>query len=82
MSRIQALILSFVTACLPAGTTVELAVLGEANLVIRLAHGAILNAGAAFLGLVANQAPKFFIGHSERLTFRYEFLPIYSAAKR
>jgi hypothetical protein len=76
------IVLGFVTACLPAGSTVELAVLGEANRKIRLAQGAILDASAAGLGLVANQATKFFVGHCERLTFRYEFLPLYSAAKR
>jgi hypothetical protein len=66
------LVLGFVAACVAAVSTVELAVLGEANPVIRLAQGAILNARAAFLGLIANQATKFFEGHRERLTFRIE----------
>jgi hypothetical protein len=76
------LVLRFVVACLPAVNTVILAVLGEAKREIRLAQGAILYAGAAFLGLVANCAKKFFLGHCQRLTFRIELVPAYFAAKR
>ncbi len=76
------IVLGLVAAGLPAIRSVELAVLGEANPVIGLAQGAILNARAAVLRLVADDATKFFVGHSERLTFGIEFLPTHSAAKR
>jgi hypothetical protein len=75
------LFLGFVVACFTAVCTVKLAILGEANRVIRMAQSAILYAGAAVFGLVADQAAKFFVGHSERITFRIELLPIYSDAK-
>jgi hypothetical protein len=64
------LILRFVTADFPAVRTVELAILGEAKGVIRLAQGAILNARAAVLGLVADQTPKLLVGHSETPHFQ------------
>jgi hypothetical protein len=76
------IVLGFVATGLPAISTVELAVLGEAKAVIRLAQGAILNARAALLRLVADNATKFFVGHRERLTFGIKPLPTHSAAKR
>ncbi len=75
------LVLRFVIACLPAICTVKLAVLGEADTVVRFAQSAILHARAAVFGLVANQATKYLRGHSERLTFRIELLFGYCPAK-
>jgi hypothetical protein len=59
-----------------------LAVLGEAKREIRLAQSAILNARAAFFGLITNGAKKFFLGHCQRLSFRRELVPAYFPAKR
>jgi hypothetical protein len=66
------IVLGFVAACLPAVSTVELAVLGEANPVICLAQRAILDARAQLFRLIANQALEFFVRHNQRLTFRIE----------
>lgn len=57
------LILGFVAANFPAVCAVKLTILGEAKRVIRLAQGAILNARAATLGLIANQTAEFLVGH-------------------
>ena len=59
------LVLGLVIARLPAVSAVKLAVLGEANPVIRLAQRAILDARAQLFGLIANQAMKLLVCHSQ-----------------
>jgi hypothetical protein len=69
---ISKIVLGLVPARLAAIRAIELAVFGEANPVIRLAQGAILDARAAGFRLIANQALEFFVGHNQRLTFPIE----------
>ena len=57
------LILGLVIADFPAVGAVILPVGGEANRVLPMAEGAILNASAFAFGLVTNEATKFLVGH-------------------
>jgi hypothetical protein len=75
------IILRLVPAGLAAIVAVVLAVLGEANLIIRLAQRAILDAVAGLFRAVTNQTLQFFVGHGKRLTFRAQRLPTHSRAK-
>jgi hypothetical protein len=81
VSALSRLILGLVIACFPAVCTVELAVFGEANPVIGAAQGAVLDARATILGLVANQAKKDFVGHGECLAFRNNLPRIVPSSK-
>src|SRR5208282_2129251 len=72
----SSLVLGLIIACLPAVFTVKLAVLSEANSVIRTAQSAILDARTTFFGLVTYPALIFLVGHNERLTLRIELLPL------
>jgi hypothetical protein len=57
------LILGLVVARFAAIGTVVLAVVGEANTIVRVAKRAILQATAAFFRLITNQTVELLIGH-------------------